>query len=144
MQRVIQFDTLFTDGLYEAICGEAVKKAMTLREAFLAKGISMYGSSMTNQQFPILTDAQKEALAKNFADPEAVYWDVSHNNALYVFPDPDPEWCVIMPLSMPSGDTRAMKKIGKYDGVATAYREKRWEIKRRGMAEIKLSRKDRN
>ena len=63
----IQFDTLFTDGLYEAICGEAVKKAMTLREAFLAKGISMYGSSMTNQQFPILTDAQKEALAKDFA-----------------------------------------------------------------------------
>ena len=63
----IQFDTLFTDGLYEAICGEAVKKAMTLREAFLEKGISMYGSSMTNQQFPILTDAQKEALAKDFA-----------------------------------------------------------------------------
>lgn len=63
----IQFDTLFTDGLYEAICDEAVKKAMTLREAFLAKGISMYGSSMTNQQFPILTDAQKEALAKDFA-----------------------------------------------------------------------------
>lgn len=63
----IQFDTLFTDGLYKAICGEAVKKAMTLREAFLAKGISMYGSSMTNQQFPILTDAQKEALAKDFA-----------------------------------------------------------------------------
>ena len=62
-----KFDTLFTDGLYEAICGEAVKKAMTLREAFLAKGISMYGSSMTNQQFPILTDAQKEALAKDFA-----------------------------------------------------------------------------
>ena len=46
---------------------QAVKKAMTLREAFLAKGISMYGSSMTNQQFPILTDAQKEALAKDFA-----------------------------------------------------------------------------
>ena len=63
----IQFDTLFTDGLYEAICGEAVKKAMTLREAFLEKEISMYGSSMTNQQFPILTDAQKEALAKDFA-----------------------------------------------------------------------------
>lgn len=63
----IQFDTLFTDGLYEAICGEAVKKAMTLREAFLEKEISMYGSSMTNQQFPILTDEQKEALAKDFA-----------------------------------------------------------------------------
>ena len=46
-------------------CGEAVKKAMTLREAFLAKGISMYGSSMTNQQFPILTDAQKETVRNN-------------------------------------------------------------------------------
>ena len=74
----IQFDTLFTDGLYEAICGEAVKKAMTVREAFLAKGISMYGSSMTNQQFPILTDAQKEALAKDFAFE---YWGEAPDGA---------------------------------------------------------------
>lgn len=63
----IQFDTLFTDGLYETICGEAVEKAMKIREAFLAKGISMYGSSMTNQQFPILSDGQKETLARDFA-----------------------------------------------------------------------------
>ena len=63
----IQFDTLFTDGLYETICGEAVEKAMKIREAFLAKGISMYGSSMTNQQFPSLSDGQKETLARDVA-----------------------------------------------------------------------------
>lgn len=74
----IQFDTLFTDDLYETICAEAVKKAMTVREAFLAKGISMYGSSMTNQQFPILTDAQKEALAKDFAFE---YWGEAPDGA---------------------------------------------------------------
>lgn len=74
----IQFDTLFSDGLYDIICGAAVKKAMTVREAFLAKGISMYGSSMTNQQFPILTDAQKVALAKDFAFE---YWGEAPNGA---------------------------------------------------------------
>lgn len=90
---------------------------------------------------------QYKALAKNFAEPEAVYWDTSHGNALYIFPDHDPDWCVVMPLSMPSGDTKAIKKLGRYDGVATAYREQRRIIRtRQGLQpiEIKRPRKGRN
>lgn len=78
----IQFDTLFTDGLYESICGEAVKKAMRIREAFLAKGISMYGSSMTNQQFPILSDVQKEKLSSKFAFE---YWGEAEGGSIVRF-----------------------------------------------------------
>lgn len=72
----IQFEVLFTDGLYQKICKEAVIKAMKIREAFLSKGIQMYGTSMTNQQFPILTDKQIEALSKDFAFE---YWGESEN-----------------------------------------------------------------
>ena len=48
-------------------------------------------------------------------------------NALYVFPDDDPDWCVIMPLNMPTRDKKAVKRHGRLDGVATAYRWKRTE-----------------
>ena len=54
----IQFDTLFTDGLYFDICRRAVTQALRIREAFAARGIAFFGQSMTNQQFPILTEAQ--------------------------------------------------------------------------------------
>lgn len=63
----IQFDTLFTDGLYSRICCSAVEKALEIRDAFIRKGIPMYGTSMTNQQFPELTASQMKALEKDFA-----------------------------------------------------------------------------
>ena len=49
----LQFDTLFTDGLYTDICQNAIVQAMAIRRAFEAKGIPMLGDSRTNQQFPI-------------------------------------------------------------------------------------------
>ncbi len=61
----IQFDTLFTDNLYFDITRGAVESALRIRKAFEEKGISFFGNSMTNQQFPILTDAQIEFLSKN-------------------------------------------------------------------------------
>lgn len=54
----IQFDALFEDGLYFDICRHAVEEALRIRAAFAARGINFFGSSMTNQQFPILTAAQ--------------------------------------------------------------------------------------
>lgn len=54
----IQFDTLFTDNLYLGICGAAVRYALDIRQAFADMGVEFYGHSLTNQQFPILTDAQ--------------------------------------------------------------------------------------
>ncbi len=61
----IQFDTLFTDKLYFEITSDAVKYALKIRSAFEKRGVSFFGSSMTNQQFPILTDEQIAFLSKN-------------------------------------------------------------------------------
>ncbi len=61
----IQFNTLFTDNLYFEITHGAVEKALRIRKAFEAKGVHFFGDSMTNQQFPILTDEQIEFLSKN-------------------------------------------------------------------------------
>ena len=51
----IQFDTLFTDGLYFSIARGAVERAQEVRRIFTSAGIPMYIDSPTNQQFPILT-----------------------------------------------------------------------------------------
>lgn len=62
----IQFDELFKDNLYFDICGQAVAAALEIRSAFQAHGIAMHGTSMTNQQFPVLTKSQMEYLGKNY------------------------------------------------------------------------------
>ena len=62
----LQFDTLFADGLYYRISRHAVTLAEKIRSAFLNKGIEFYYDSPTNQQFPILTKAQYDSLAKDF------------------------------------------------------------------------------
>lgn len=58
----IQFKTLFTGGLYERISAHAIEMAMRMKEVFRSKGIPLYIDSPTNQQFPILTAGQMEAL----------------------------------------------------------------------------------
>ena len=58
----IQFDTLFTDGLYFEISRNAIEMALRLKKIFADKNIPLYADSPTNQQFPILTDSQMEAL----------------------------------------------------------------------------------
>ena len=63
----VQFETLFTDGLYEKISAHAVHSAMRIRAALQQKGIPFLMESRTNQQFPILTDAQRDALSRDFA-----------------------------------------------------------------------------
>lgn len=63
----LQFDTLFTDGLYYKISAHAVNLAKKIREAFESKGIEVYFDSPTNQQFPILTDEQMKKLSEDFA-----------------------------------------------------------------------------
>lgn len=54
----IQFDTLFTDGLYMKIARNAIQMALELKKAFTEKGYPFYTDSPTNQQFPILTQEQ--------------------------------------------------------------------------------------
>lgn len=85
-----------------------------------------------------LSVEQYKGLAESFSHPEAIYWDSEHGNALYVLPDPDPDWCVLLPLNMPSKEEKRMKKMGRHDGFATAYRATRQSIRDRiGLSRIK-------
>lgn len=47
----VQFEAMFSDGLYERIGREAVKQAIRLREAFRSAGYEVVIESPTNQQF---------------------------------------------------------------------------------------------
>ena len=60
----VQFDTLFTDGLYERIGTSAIQHAAQIRKALLDKGYELYVDSPTNQLFPILTDEQLSRLGE--------------------------------------------------------------------------------
>lgn len=58
----LQFDTLFTDGLYFQISAQAIEMAELLKEGLLQKGYRLYLDSPTNQQFVVLEQAQLEQL----------------------------------------------------------------------------------
>lgn len=62
----LQFDTLFTDGLYYRISENAASLAEKIHDAFESKGIEFFFDSPTNQQFPMLTKEQYDALARDF------------------------------------------------------------------------------
>jgi threonine aldolase len=61
----VQFDALFTDGLYEKIGKSAMENAVTLREALKKKGYSFAIDSPTNQLFIILENKKMEELASS-------------------------------------------------------------------------------
>ena len=61
----VQFDELFTDGLYFEIGRHAVSLAMRMKKAFLDKGYKLHIDSYTNQQFVILEKEQYERLSEN-------------------------------------------------------------------------------
>ncbi len=60
----LQFDTLFTDGLYGQVGEVAIRTARRIRQALLGKGYDLALDSPTNQLFPILNPAQKERLER--------------------------------------------------------------------------------
>lgn len=63
----LQFEALFSDGLYFEISRHAVQMAMMIRDAFMAKGFKFLCKSPTNQQFPILTKEQIRILSLKYA-----------------------------------------------------------------------------
>lgn len=69
----LQFDTLFTDGLYEKLGAHAIALAEKLKAGFLAKGCRFYIDSPTNQQFLIITDEQLKTLRA--ADISCSFWE---------------------------------------------------------------------
>lgn len=68
----VQFDTLFTDGLYEKIGKHAIDMAEQMKDIFRKNGIRFYLQSPTNQQFAILGNRQIDELKKTV---EFSFWE---------------------------------------------------------------------
>ena len=64
--RGIQFEVLFEDGLYEAICRQAVAQAREINAAFREAGYREYAPSPTNQQFFVLPEDVYRRLSEEF------------------------------------------------------------------------------
>lgn len=58
----IQFDVLFTDGLYMKISENAVRQAKRLKKALIDKGYRMYIDSPTNQLFTVMDNEKLREL----------------------------------------------------------------------------------
>jgi threonine aldolase len=63
----IQFDALFTDGLYFRIGRRAIDTAMRMKEIMEEKGYRLYLDSPTNQQFFIIENSKVEELYSKVA-----------------------------------------------------------------------------
>lgn len=61
----LQFGALFRDGLYERICGDAVRLALRLREIMREAGFEVVIESPTNQQFFRLPNNVIDSLRKS-------------------------------------------------------------------------------
>ena len=68
----IQFDTLFTDGLYTSIGKSAVRQADRIRAALREKGYDQATVAPTNQVFPLFDDAQLARLGDRV---EMSFWE---------------------------------------------------------------------
>lgn len=68
----IQFDVLFTDGLYFQIARGAIDLAMQLKAMFVGKGYELFMDSPTNQQFVLL---KPEAMARLEGKVAYEVWD---------------------------------------------------------------------
>ena len=60
----LQFDTLFTDGMYYEISRHAIEMAELLKIGFEEKGYPFFIKSPTNQQFIVLENQQMEKIKK--------------------------------------------------------------------------------
>ncbi len=68
----IQFDTLFTDGLYLKCGQNAIHKAERIRAALREKGYTLAFNAPTNQIFPLLTAGQLASLSEKV---EMSFWE---------------------------------------------------------------------
>ena len=68
----IQFDALFTDDLYFKISRHAIEMAHQVRDIFVSAGYPLLFDSPTNQQYPIMPDAELAEIGKSFGYE---YWE---------------------------------------------------------------------
>jgi threonine aldolase len=79
----VQFLTLFENDLYFKIARHADEMAYQIRDIFASHGFSFLFDSDTNQQYPILSDAQLAELGKDFGYE---YWtrvDPTHSGVRF-------------------------------------------------------------
>lgn len=74
----VQFAELMRDGLYERTAKREVDLAWKLRWAFEEKGWPLASDSPTNQQFPIVPDADLAKLAEKYSFSEWGRYDEGH------------------------------------------------------------------
>ena len=74
----VQFDALFTDNLYFDISGHAIEMADRIRDCFDSLGVQYLVPGITNQIFPVLSDALLSELGKNFMFTEMERVDENH------------------------------------------------------------------
>ena len=75
----IQFDTLFTDGLYERIGADAVRYADAIRRAMAENGYLPCFPSPTNQSFCIVSEQQRKELAERVDFSVWEQYDETHS-----------------------------------------------------------------
>ena len=68
----VQFDTLFTDRLYDELGRHAIEMAHQIRDIFVSAGYPLLFDSPTNQQYPIMSDDELAILGKSFGYE---YWE---------------------------------------------------------------------
>ncbi len=79
----IQFECLFTDNLYFRLGKHADELAYRIRDIFMNAGYPMFCDSPTNQQFPILPDADYAILSQTC---EGEFWErVDETHSVYRF-----------------------------------------------------------
>ena len=74
----LQFDALFTDGLYFEIAKNAIALADQMRAVFKELDVSFFVDCTTNQLFPVLPDAVLDKLAGKYTWSEMERVDESH------------------------------------------------------------------
>lgn len=74
----LQFDTLFTDNLYNNISRHAIVMAEKLKKGFVDKGYRLFSDSDTNQQFFILEKTKIEELKKKVSFAVWEEYDSDH------------------------------------------------------------------
>ena len=68
----VQFDALFTDGLYYEIGRHGIDMAQKLKNLFKEKGYKLYIDSYTNQQFVVLENKKMQELSQKV---KFSYWE---------------------------------------------------------------------
>lgn len=68
----LQFDALFTDNLYLTIARHGNEMAKKIHAIFAENGYSFFFDSPTNQQYPIMSDAELKIIGRDFGYE---YWE---------------------------------------------------------------------